>query len=369
MKKVLVLTRFRGEYEPQRIKNEALELGFEADIVNYDKVVVKTEQNGEVVDIKTGRELYEYDLIVPRASSAKGKRSSLEIKNKILKSLTFDQVRRKVLNGNSFVKYPLLGKLEQGLILKQHGLPAVDFESFEAENWSEYLQQPHHFPMIVKMRFGSHGKNVRLVEDEEQLLKVAKKFNWGAILIQPVIKVRRWYRVIFLGGEILGVMKHRQKDKYKTEKLKEETKKIKPSFSDDQLTELKNICIKASKLFNCDYAGLDVAWDENKGNWVIWEINRTAQFKWFEKANPEINVARAICLWGEREQNEFMRHKSTVHSLETHDQFAQPLDKRKALKKGKTDWVKEAKEGQSGYRVNKNIRKGQQVKDKKYFLI
>lgn len=47
-----------------------------------------------------------------------------------------------------------------------------------------------------------------------------------------------------------------------------------------------------------------------------------------------------------------------MYSLENHDQFAQPLDKRKATKKGKVDRSKEAKEGQSSYRVTKKIRKG-----------
>ena len=149
-------------------------------------------------------------------------------------------------------------------------------------------------PVMVKMRFGSHGKGVRLAETRERLEKLAQKYSEGTVLIQPVLKVRRWYRVIVLGGGVLGIMKHRQKGKFQTEVIKREVESIKPEFTEEQFGELKKICTDACRLFECDYAGLDVAWEEDQKRWIIFEINRTAQFKWFEKAHPEINVAQGI---------------------------------------------------------------------------
>lgn len=300
MKRVLILTRFRDEYEPQRLKEEALKLNFGVDVVNYTKIRVGQKNGQEIIDLGTGKDMLEYDLIIPRASSARGKVSSLGIKTKILKSLQ-NEKEVKVLNGESFERYPLLGKQKQGASFKKKGLPAVDFRSFSASKWGDFLNEEHQFPFIFKMHFGSHGKNVKLVENEAQLKKLSIKYQKGEVLIQPVLKVRRWFRVIVLGGKVLGIMKHRQKDKYQTEELKEITRRITPSFTEDQITRLKDICLAACEIFACDYAGLDVAWDEDKKDWVIWELNRTAQFKWFEKANPEINVAKEICLWGEKE--------------------------------------------------------------------
>jgi glutathione synthase/RimK-type ligase-like ATP-grasp enzyme len=60
------------------------------------------------------------------------------------------------------------------------------------------------------------------------------------------------------------------------------------------MDELNNICLIAVDVLKADFAGLDVAWDEDLQGWRIFEVNRTAQFKWFEKAFPEINVAKEI---------------------------------------------------------------------------
>lgn len=295
MKKVLVLTRFRGEYEPTRLKKEAVLLGFEVDLVNYEQIGIGVNDSGEsVIDLGNDKKIEDYDLVIPRAASARGKISMVGVKTVVLEyAEKISSV--KILNGESFKLFPLMGKLEQGILLAQAGLPVIPFSSFNGKKgWKSYLNSDHKLPVMVKMRFGSHGKNVKLAETEQKLLKLSEKYSEGTVLIQPVVKVRRWYRVIVLGGKVLGMMKHRQKGKFQTEELKEELANVKPQFTEEDMERLKDICIKACDLFKCDYAGMDVAWDEDKKNWVIFEINRTAQFKWFERAYSEINVAREI---------------------------------------------------------------------------
>ena len=147
---------------------------------------------------------------------------------------------------------------------------------------------------MVKARFGSHGKNVKLAEPLEKLTKLSLKYSEGDVLIQPVITVRRWYRVLVFKEEILGRMKHRQKDKFKTEEIIEETQNIKPKFTKEQMKELDNVCLSAMKVLKADFAGLDVAWDETSQTWRIFEVNRTAQFKWFERSKLGVNVAEKL---------------------------------------------------------------------------
>jgi glutathione synthase/RimK-type ligase-like ATP-grasp enzyme len=125
-------------------------------------------------------------------------------------------------------------------------------------------------------------------------VKLSQKYSEGDVLIQPVIKVRRWYRVLVINGEVMGMMKHRQKDKFQTVALQSETALLKPKFSKEQMDELRDLALKATQVLKADFAGLDVAWDENLQGWRIFEVNRTAQFRWFEKAHSEINVAEAI---------------------------------------------------------------------------
>jgi glutathione synthase/RimK-type ligase-like ATP-grasp enzyme len=324
MMKVLILTRFRGEYEPRRLAEEAVELGYKVDKVNYEHVRLGVSRLGKpIVDLGTGRKLEEYDLIVPRAATKRGGPSMLGVKSVILEYIENKRTQElkampagrqesrtrdsnserksvKVINGESFKHFPLMGKLEQGVLLAQAGLPVIPFTSFNGvRGWKRYLEilnkrKKEFVPVMVKARFGSHGKNVKLAESLTKLNKLAIKYSEGDVLIQPVLKVRRWYRVLILNGKVLGTMKHRQKDRFQVLAHQEELAKIKPRFSKDQMKELEKLSLEAVRVLKADFAGLDVAWDEESGQWRILEVNRTAQFKWFEKAFPEVNVAERI---------------------------------------------------------------------------
>jgi len=315
MKKILILTRFRGEYEPRRLAEEAVELGYKVDKVNYEHVRLGVSRLGKpIVDLGTGRKLEEYDLIVPRAATKRGGPSMLGVKSVILEYIENIKTQKiktektqnkeaseiKVINGESFKLFPLMGKLEQGVLLAQTGLPVIPFVAFNGQKgWKRYLEilnkrKKEFVPVMVKARFGSHGKNVKLAESLTKLNKLAIKYSEGDVLIQPVLKVRRWYRVLILNGKVLGKMPHRQKDKFQILAHQEELSKLKPKFDKAQMAELERISLAAMKVLKADFAGLDVAWDEKSGQWRILEVNRTAQFKWFEKAFPEVNVAERI---------------------------------------------------------------------------
>lgn len=299
---ILILTRFKGEYEPRRLAEESSALGYTVDRVNYEHVRLGVSSLGKpIIDLMTGKKLEEYDLIIPRAASKRGGASMLGVKSVILEYL--DKLvgeKPKILNGESFKYYPLMGKLEQGILLAQAGMSVIPFASFNGQRgWKRYLEivskrKTPFVPVMVKARFGSHGKNVKLAENFERLEKLSLKYSEGDVLIQPVLSVRRWYRVLVLNGKVLGMMKHRQKNKFQTEAIQNEMAFVKPKFTSEQMKELEILALKATKVLKADFAGLDIAWDEDLQGWRIFEVNRTAQFKWFEKAFPEINVARAI---------------------------------------------------------------------------
>jgi len=314
MKKILILTRFRGEYEPRRLAEEAVKLGYQVDKVNYEHVRIGVSKLGKpIVDLGTGNKLDEYDLIIPRAATKRGGESMLGVKSVVLEYVEQTRTQElknsrtrdsnserksvKVINGESFKFFPLMGKLEQGLLMAEAGLPVIPFVSFRGQRgWKRYLEilgkrKGEFVPVMVKARFGSHGKNVKMAETLTRLNKLALKNNEGDVLIQPVLRVRRWYRVLVLNGQILGMMKHRQKDKFQVISQQEELSKIKPKFTKEQIADLERLSLAAVKVVKADFAGLDVAWDEETKQWRIFEVNRTAQFKWFEKAFPEVNVA------------------------------------------------------------------------------
>ena len=296
MKKMLVLTRFVKEYEPRRLAEEGRKAGFKVDMVKYGQIDLKVLGGRAEIDLGKKRRLDEYDLIVPRAASKKGS-SMVGVKTVVLNEAR--KLGIVVVNGESFLKYPLLGKIEQGMMMARAGLPTVDLVSFGSKlGWRKFLsrsslreiedgfakKESFSFPLIVKGRFGSHGRAVRFVKNMDELKRVYGEYKQGAVLIQPKLRVKQWYRCIVVNGVYLGQMRHRQKDKYGGE----EGKLVK--FNRLKMKMLEEICVKAAMLFECDYAGVDVVWDEDKQNFAILEVNRTAQFKYFEKRTG-VNVA------------------------------------------------------------------------------
>ena len=284
MKPWLILTRLVKEYEPTRLAEEVRKLGMEVEMVKYGQVELAVVEDRPVVKMPDGRSINDFERVITRAASKKGS-SMVGTKTAMLQMV--DPV--KVLNGVSFAKFPLLGKLEQGLMLAKAGLPTVPFVSFgNKKGWREYLERTvFEFPVIVKGQFGSHGRTVKLVESVDDLRREYKKYDAGVVLIQPKLRVRQWYRCIVVGGEYLGEMRHRQKDKYDGEDG------VMLKLSEEKMERLREIALKACELFSCEYAGLDVVYDEDRKDFVILEVNRTAQFKYFEKRTG-VNVAERI---------------------------------------------------------------------------
>lgn len=303
MKKMLILSRFVKEYEPKRLVEEGRKIGLEVDLIKYGQFKIQVIGNKFVVDSTKRSKLGDYDYVIPRAASKKGS-SMVGIKTVLLREFNPSPVLRaslpfagegkvvKVLNGVSFAKYPLLGKMEQGMMLAKANLPTVDFLTFGSKlGWKKLKENPKFdFPLIIKGRFGSHGRAVKLVSDWSEFDKVFGAYTTGEVLIQPKLKVKQWYRCIVVGGKYLGEMRHRQKDKYGGE----EGKLVK--LNSTKMERLKEICLVAVQLFECDYAGIDVVWDEESADFKILEVNRTAQFKYFEK-RTKVNVAREMVGW------------------------------------------------------------------------
>jgi glutathione synthase/RimK-type ligase-like ATP-grasp enzyme len=285
MQKMLILSRFVKEYEPKRLVEEGRKMGLEVDLIKYGQIKLG------VVNGKYQSDLGKYDLVIPRAASKKGS-SMVGIKTILLRDMA--PLRQgfggaKVLNLKSFLNFPLLGKMEQGVMLAMAGLPTVDFLTFGSKlGWREFKKTPaFNFPLIIKGRFGSHGRAVKLVNNWDEFGHIFQKYSEGEVLVQPKLTVKQWYRCVVVGREYLGEMRHRQKEKYGGEEG------VLVKLNSAKMARLKEICLSAAALFDCDYAGIDVVWDEVAGDFKILEVNRTAQFKYFEKRTG-MNVAEEI---------------------------------------------------------------------------
>jgi RimK family alpha-L-glutamate ligase len=156
------------------------------------------------------------------------------------------------------------------------------------------------FPLVMKKNVGSVGRDVRIVNNNQEVFnfikevheRLAKKNNHASrigFILQEFVKESAGtdYRVLVLGGKILGVMKRTAQDGG----FKANVSLGGMAQAVELDRDLKNMAkkvIKAGKLF---YGGVDFI---KKGNqYLALEINTSAQFKGFEGATG-INVAQKI---------------------------------------------------------------------------
>lgn len=253
MKKLLILTRFPNEYEPKRLAEAARERGIKAEIVNYQDIG-ETTRIGEI------------DYLIPRSSAHRNKKSLVRLKTRILEQLPPKVI---CLNKKTFLKWPLLGKIKQAQILSQHDLPTIPS-----------LAKPE-FPLILKAEFGSHSKRVFRVDNKKDLDK-ARQTGAGKWILQPLVKSPVYWRVLVLGGRALGIMERRTSKRFYQGK---ETGRV-----DEE--EMMNLAEKASRVFDSDFAGVDILVD-GQGKFLIIEVNRSPQFQIFER-KTEVDVAGAV---------------------------------------------------------------------------
>jgi ribosomal protein S6--L-glutamate ligase len=110
-------------------------------------------------------------------------------------------------------------------------------------------------------------------------------------MIQPFLATGHDYRVIVIGGKALGAMKKTApKGEFLTNVVRGGT-----ATKAELTKELRDLSVKAARLFQADYVGVDIMYDK-KGNPYILEVNRGAQFEGFERSTG-INIARQMIEW------------------------------------------------------------------------
>lgn len=263
MKKLLILTRFPLEYEPQRLAEAAKKKGIKSEIVNYQEVEVSKNK----VRLPRKLKLNEFSLVIPRSAAHRYKKSFLKEKIAIINKLSSEM---NCLNEKTYLRWPKLGKIKQTQILNKNKIPIIPT-----------LEKPV-FPAILKAEFGSHSKRVVRVENFNQAKKIMKTYS-GKWLYQPLIKTPIYWRVIVLGNKSLGIMERKTNERFL--KLGEGRK---PSVRKETI---ESLAIEASQVFQTELAGVDLL--ANRDKLMIIEVNRSPQFKIFEKLT-KMKVAEKI---------------------------------------------------------------------------
>lgn len=195
-------------------------------------------------------------------------------------------------NGLRHEKY-LINKVTDGVKLINAGLPYP--RSWHCTSLAEYkkLLQQMEYPLVIKHRSSGKGANVFKVDDlvdaENLLDDIDQQGKTELYILQEFLPLEADYRILVLGGEVLGAMQRIPKEgEFRANySLGGFTKKI-------ELTdEMKDLALRAAKATGTTFmAGVDLVYTKSGAPYLL-EVNRTPGFSGFMKAHG-IDVPQRI---------------------------------------------------------------------------
>jgi len=296
--KILLLgfNKKKNNYELKNLIKEFEKRGHDVDYAFWKGLIFSFSNHGvSIKKAKGGKDLKYYDFIIPRSplsNFSKGKQ-----KNKLYLSHLYrhylllvdytNKYGKHILNEKTSHKMLFYDKLFQHYLLSKEGLPIIPSVLYTGSNVPDTVVKKFKKPYISKSIEGSRGEQVFLIHNKSELESKIKEFGVGRMLIQKKISAGFDFRIIVIGNKVIGGMKRTaQEGEFRSNtSLGGYVEPIKIS------TELKNLAKKAARVFNAEFAGVDVIRDQ--GKYYILEVNIFPMFEGFEKAT-NINVAKEL---------------------------------------------------------------------------
>jgi RimK family alpha-L-glutamate ligase len=286
---IILFTHGPKAYAPARLFKEAKKLKLKFKIVKYNDVNITFTSGGFKLNLRSQK------MPIPKSVFLRGLGED-SIYNPIRTAIVtwFKSQGSKVLNERSFSVWPSLDKMTQHINLAKSGISIAESFCFtskeELKNWAKKS-----YPFIAKDIVGSNGVDVFKITNDKDLGKLLERFNSSfkikTLLFQKFLPKAEDIRVIVLGGKIVGAMKRMARPGNFLSNYSQGGLTEKYQIGEDK--EARSLALITAKLFKLDYVGVDLMKNE-KGNWVVLEVNRACQFEGFEKTTG-INVASAIC--------------------------------------------------------------------------
>lgn len=194
-----------------------------------------------------------------------------------------------VLNGDCI---KLISNMDDKLLnyhfLLQKGLPIIETLNFRSLNqltsyssWS--------FPVLVKPRYLTHGSNITVINNKEELIgwiENQQELEIFEYIWQPYINGGFDLRIFAGPQKIYGAMKRQNSNSFIHNVSAGATgSNYKPN------KKIEDICLKVAQTIRADFTGIDIIIDPKNNQPLILEYDRTNQFKGFEEATG-VNVAK-----------------------------------------------------------------------------
>jgi RimK family alpha-L-glutamate ligase len=292
-----ILVLFGGGFSPhlQSIQQELKKLGHESLFGNYEQLVYRSENNSQPAKLLwDGHDLKQFKLIFFRLIGARWELVTL-INTYLKEEIKAGKVKLIDPLAVSLKRYYGL-KLAQNLALKKEGLPVPKTVWGHLEKLKTEIPEQLGFPAVIKRSGGSHGENVYLVKNKQELnqvlteLKPQEEKENKRFIGQEYIPNQGDFRVLVLGDQTLGAIKRqRTQDQFRNNVSRGGAASVVEELTDD----LKQIAIKAAQAVDLTFAGVDIVLREGDNQPFIFEVNRSPQFNGFMQATG-INVPAKI---------------------------------------------------------------------------
>ncbi len=284
--KIAILTKGPGNYSTQRLLEEALARGHEVEVIDYTKCFATIEKSNPIVNYE-GRDLNDFDVIIPRIGSSYTRYGSAIVRQFEMKGI--------FTTTSSIALVRSRDKLRSMQLLARAGvgIPKTVFSRGVTANVDDLIEDLGGAPVIIKLARGTHGNGVVLAETKKAAKSVLQAFyvvddDGTNIMLQEFIKESAGedIRAFIVGGKVVATMKRQSLDDDFRSNLHQggEGKAIKLTEEERKTAQ------KAARAMGLSICGVDMM-RSDKGPLVL-EVNASPGFG-IEKVTQR-NVASAI---------------------------------------------------------------------------
>ena len=167
---------------------------------------------------------------------------------------------------------------QQGLFMMDPFLKDYALPTFEAKNKANVISYVEadrvHYPVVLKDRRGTAGKNITLVNSISDLNKIQ---SYRDLLIEQYIKPECDFRVFVMGGVAIGTMRKKGDPTNPGDFISWSAGIEKHTEEDPEtLAQLTEIATRAAAVSRLEYAGVDIIKEEGTGRLYLLETNIAA---------------------------------------------------------------------------------------------
>lgn len=225
------------------------------------------------------------DVIIWRSSSL----------DKFAERTTFlNLLNDKIIINHAIARHPfLVNKFFQQKYFEQHsGVECIPTFKFKTKN--DLLRaisgKMIRLPAIIKPDSGSQGKNIVLAKTKKDIEKLEDDLE--NYTVQKFINNQGDYRILMLGGKMLGAIKRTANQNSFLNNLAQggSAEKISNPVA---LEGLRQIASRVASIFDLTFCGVDIIFDIKQKKYYFLEVNTVPEWKGFQKSTG-IKVAEKI---------------------------------------------------------------------------